>query len=85
MTAGKPVVKGTRIPAERVVAHPDVGDLVQAYPELTMEDVKACLRYAYARWRISAGGRAGPACLLWLDEAPARSEQQRLSSGADRS
>ena len=48
---GKPVVKGTRIPVERVVAHlahnPDVNDLFEAYPELTIEDVKACLQYAH--------------------------------------
>ena len=49
---GKPVVKGTRIPVERVVAHlahnPDLNDLFGAYPELTIEDVKACLQYAHA-------------------------------------
>jgi uncharacterized protein (DUF433 family) len=48
---GKPVVKGTRIPVERVVAHlannPDMTDLFAAYPELTIEDVKACLQYAH--------------------------------------
>jgi uncharacterized protein (DUF433 family) len=48
---GKPVVKGTRIPVERVVAHlannPDLTDLFTAYPDLTIEDVKACLAYAY--------------------------------------
>jgi|GEM_PF-1241186 uncharacterized protein (DUF433 family) len=49
---GKPVVKGTRIPVERVLAHlahnPDLTDLLAAYPELTAEDVKACLAYADA-------------------------------------
>jgi len=48
--AGKPVVKGTRIPVERVLAHlahhPDLNGLLAAYPELTAEDVKACLAYA---------------------------------------
>jgi uncharacterized protein (DUF433 family) len=48
---GKPVVKGTRIPVERVLAHlaqtPDVDDLFAAYPELTIDDVKACLSYAH--------------------------------------
>jgi uncharacterized protein (DUF433 family) len=48
---GKPVVKGTRIPVERVVAHladnPDLNDLFAAYPELTVDDVKACLQYAH--------------------------------------
>jgi uncharacterized protein (DUF433 family) len=48
---GKAVVKGTRIPVERVLAHlannPDLADLFAAYPELTAEDVKACLAYAH--------------------------------------
>jgi uncharacterized protein (DUF433 family) len=48
---GKPVVKGTRIPVERVVAHlahnPDLNDLFAAYPDLTLDDVKACLAYAH--------------------------------------
>jgi uncharacterized protein (DUF433 family) len=46
---GKPVIKGTRIPVERVVAHlannPDLNDLFAAYPDLTVADVKACLQY----------------------------------------
>jgi uncharacterized protein (DUF433 family) len=49
---GKPVIKGTRIPVERVIAHlahePDLADLFAAYPELTVEDVKASLEYAHA-------------------------------------
>jgi uncharacterized protein (DUF433 family) len=48
---GKPVVKGTRIPVELVVAHlannPDLTDLFAAYPDLTIADVKACLAYAH--------------------------------------
>ena len=48
--AGKPVVKGTRIPVERVIAHlartSDLEDLFAAYPELTMDDVQAVLDYA---------------------------------------
>jgi uncharacterized protein (DUF433 family) len=58
---GKPVVKGTRIPVERVVAHlannPDLTDLFDAYPELTVDDVKACLQYAH---RAVAEKRAPP-------------------------
>src|SRR5918996_2137839 len=55
---GKPVVKGTRIPVERVVAHlannPDLADLFAAYPDLTIADVKACLAYAsHAVERVS--------------------------------
>ena len=49
---GKPVVKGTRIPVERVLAHlaqnPDLADLFAAYPELTEADVQACFAYAHA-------------------------------------
>ncbi|MBV9280438.1 MAG: DUF433 domain-containing protein [Chloroflexi bacterium] len=48
---GKPVVRGTSIPVERVIAHlahqPDLEDLFAAYPELTLDDVKACLEYAH--------------------------------------
>ena len=48
--AGKPVVKGTRIPVELVLAklaaNPDVTELFADYPRLTIEDVKACLDYA---------------------------------------
>jgi len=47
---GKPVVKGTRIPVERVVVHlannPDLADLFAAYPNLTLDDVNACIQYA---------------------------------------
>lgn len=50
--AGKPTVRGTRISVELVLTHlaqnPDVGDLLTAYPHLTLEDVKACLAYAEA-------------------------------------
>jgi uncharacterized protein (DUF433 family) len=49
---GKPVVKGTRIPVERVIQHladnPDLQDLFEAFPHLTIDDVKACLAYAHA-------------------------------------
>jgi uncharacterized protein (DUF433 family) len=47
---GKPVVRGTRVPVELVLAHlaenPDLDDLFAAYPRLTRADVKACLEYA---------------------------------------
>lgn len=48
---GKPVVKGTRIPVERVLRHleeNDRADLFAAFPELTEADVKAILAYARA-------------------------------------
>ncbi len=47
--AGKPVVKGTRIPVELVLAklaaNPDVQELFVDYPRLTIDDVKACLAH----------------------------------------
>jgi uncharacterized protein (DUF433 family) len=48
--AGKPIVKGTRIPVELVLEYlaydPNIHTLFQAFPRLTLEDVKACLTYA---------------------------------------
>jgi len=47
--AGKPVVRGTRIPVALVLQHlaenPDLEDLLAAYLRLTLADVKACLAY----------------------------------------
>ena len=63
---GKPVVKGTRIPVELVLAHlaenTDLDDLFAAYPRLTRDDVKACLQYAQAaveEKRNRKGGTTG--------------------------
>jgi uncharacterized protein (DUF433 family) len=48
--AGKPVVQGTRIPVELVLAklahNPNLDELFADYPRLTIDDVKACLEYA---------------------------------------
>jgi uncharacterized protein (DUF433 family) len=48
---GKPVIRGTRIPVERIIAHlahtPDFNDLFAAYPRLTIEDVQAALAFAH--------------------------------------
>src|SRR5579871_831458 len=50
--AGKPVVKGTRIPVElvlkRLAQDLDMQTLFEAYPRLTKEDVQACIAYAQA-------------------------------------
>ena len=47
---GKPVVKGTRIPVDLVLAklatNPNLEELFADYPRLTVEDVQACLEYA---------------------------------------
>lgn len=49
--AGKPVIKGTRIPVELVLEYlatdPQIDTLYAAFPRLTLEDVKACLSYAH--------------------------------------
>ena len=48
--AGKPVIKGTRIPVELVLEYlaedPNVNTLFDAFPRLTLADIKACLAYA---------------------------------------
>jgi uncharacterized protein (DUF433 family) len=49
---GKPVVRGTRIAVEFIVELLSQGwtesELLENYPNLTSEDVKACLAYASA-------------------------------------
>ena len=61
---GKPVVRGTRIPVEHVLGrlaeNPDMADLFAAYPELTLEDVKACLHYAQTAVERKRGAHARP-------------------------
>jgi uncharacterized protein (DUF433 family) len=59
--AGKPVVKGTRIAVDLVLEelayNPDLGELLAAHPDLTVDDVKACLAYAQA---IVTGDKVSP-------------------------
>jgi uncharacterized protein (DUF433 family) len=47
---GKPVIRGTRIPVELLVRKLGEGateaDLLDAYPRLTQEDIRAALAYA---------------------------------------
>ena len=47
---GKPVVKGTRIPVDLILRKLEEGasedDLLDAYPRLTLEDIRAALHYA---------------------------------------
>lgn len=49
---GKPVIKGTRIPVEKVLDQlaykPDLNELFAIFPELTVDDVRACLAYGRA-------------------------------------
>jgi uncharacterized protein (DUF433 family) len=47
---GKPVIRGTRIPVELILRKLGEGasneDLLDAYPRLTPEDIRAALTYA---------------------------------------
>ena len=47
---GKPVIRGTRIPVELILRKLGEGatleDLLDAYPRLTPEDIRAALMYA---------------------------------------
>ena len=49
---GKPVVKGTRIPVDLILRKLGEGasedDLLDAYPRLKLEDIRATLHYAAA-------------------------------------
>lgn len=50
--AGKPVVKGTRIPVDlvlkRLAQDLDFETIRKSYPRLTVDDIKACLSYGQA-------------------------------------
>jgi len=52
---GKPVIRGTRIPAELVLRKLSEGasetDLIDAYPRLTRDDIQAAMRSAADRSR----------------------------------
>ena len=47
---GKPVIRGTRVTAETVLGFLSAGDsadeVLQNYPQLTAEDIRACLDFA---------------------------------------
>ena len=61
--AGKPTVKGTRIAVELVIGHLEDGwdedTILEQYPSLDRDDVRACVRYATDRPRTEAGHRPG--------------------------
>lgn len=52
---GKPVIRGTRIPVELILrklgAGASVEELLQGYPNLTVEDVRAAQAYERVRVR----------------------------------
>lgn len=47
---GKPVIKGTRMPVELVLAklavEPNLAEFFLDYPEITIDQVRACLHFA---------------------------------------
>ncbi|RLI84433.1 MAG: hypothetical protein DRO98_08570 [Archaeoglobales archaeon] len=47
---GKPIIKGTRIPVDAIIRRLAEGlsidEILEEYPMLTREDIKAALRYA---------------------------------------
>ncbi|HEX9877544.1 MAG TPA: DUF433 domain-containing protein [Gammaproteobacteria bacterium] len=47
---GKPCIKGTRIPVALILGYVAAGesteDILREYPDITAEDVVACLKYA---------------------------------------
>jgi uncharacterized protein (DUF433 family) len=73
--AGKPAIKGTRVSVALVLDYlannPNFDDFFADYPELTMDDVRACLAYAHA---LAAGKKVSP--------APRRRARYRVLPGA---
>lgn len=59
---GKPVIAGTRMPVELVLAklaaNPNLNEFFVDYSELTVDDVKACLLYASTIWSVGQGSMA---------------------------
>ena len=50
--AGKPIIRGMRISVELILSllaqGESIEELIEDYPELEPEDIKACLAYAHA-------------------------------------
>ena len=50
--SGKPIIRGMRISVELILSLLAQGELVEAiledYPDLELEDIRACLAYAHA-------------------------------------
>jgi uncharacterized protein (DUF433 family) len=58
---GKPVIQGTRIPVdmilERLAFDLDLKTLFEDYPDLTEEEIKACIAYAKSLFRKRKSSR----------------------------
>jgi uncharacterized protein (DUF433 family) len=90
---GKPVVTGTSIPVEQVLAHlaekPDLKALFGTYPRLTTEDVQACFAFAFRKlaserrlWWVEATRRFGRWSHLIKHSAPTRIPMRSLKSSS---
>lgn len=69
---GKPVIKGTRMPVELVLAKlaadPHLEEFFLDYPEITLDQVRACLQYAS---RLVQMQKRSPGGKALADSAPA--------------
>lgn len=68
---GKPVIRGLRIKVETILSLLEQGatpqEILEDYPDLEMEDIRACLAYArslVANEQIEIVSVEGAACLL---------------------
>jgi len=79
VAVGKPLVKGTRVPVEDVLArlaqNPDLAELLRAYPELTRDDVRAVLSYAHEK---VAGAPAFVSPMRFYREMTRRDDVRRI-------
>ncbi|HVT13889.1 MAG TPA: DUF433 domain-containing protein [Fimbriimonadaceae bacterium] len=54
---GKPVIKGTRIAVSDILSYMAAGDaeadILAEFPQITVDDIRACLAYAADRERLT--------------------------------
>ena len=83
---GKPCVRGTRITVGDVLGYLAGGtteeQLLADFPQLSPEDVRACLAYAAERERRTVGVPAARLVRLLFDDSPSESQIQRLTRPA---
>ncbi len=90
---GKPVIRGTRITVEMILRKLSEGatedDLLEAYPRLTREDVRAAIGYAadalgngqnVRRTRGPSGNRRNELERLIAARFPAEGKEQRVAA-----
>lgn len=61
MRSGKPTIRGMRITVEDVLGYLASGmsraEILEDFPELTAEDIDACLAYGLIRWPDTVKGK----------------------------